>query len=99
MGLSGVQTMTARTVTSTPCYRSPTLPHAEPAALPALRAMADRVRWAIWRWYQVRRTSRQVAQLQDHILRDIGLSRMSIQSATLRRVHEEEEFRRRLGAW
>jgi uncharacterized protein YjiS (DUF1127 family) len=90
--------MTVRTVTSTPCYRSPTLPHAEPAA-PALRAMADRVRWAIWRWYQVRRTSHQVAQLQDHILQDIGLSRMSIQSATLRRVREEEEFRRRLGAY
>ncbi|MGH6885335.1 MAG: DUF1127 domain-containing protein, partial [Geminicoccales bacterium] len=86
--------MTARTVTSTHYHRSPTLPHAEPAAaLLALRAMADRIRWAIWRWYQVRRTSRQVAQLQDHILHDIGLSRMSIQSATLRRVHEEEEFR------
>ncbi len=89
--------MSMNAVTSTHCHRSPTLPHAEPAALLALRAMADRIRWAIWRWYQVRRTSRQLAQLQDHILRDIGLSRTSIESSTLRRVRDEEALRRGFG--
>jgi uncharacterized protein YjiS (DUF1127 family) len=88
--------MTAKSLSSTHYHRSPTLPQAEPAALRALRAMADQARWAIWRWHQVRRTSHRLARLQDHILRDIGLSRMSIESATQRRVREEEAFRRHL---
>jgi uncharacterized protein YjiS (DUF1127 family) len=53
-------------------------------------------RWAIWRWYQVRRTRRQVSDLPDHLLRDIGLSRTTILTATMVRVREEEEARRRL---
>ena len=93
--------MIAKTVSHSRYSHDLALPHAEllQAALRTVHAMADRARWAIWRWYQVRRTSRQVAGLQDHILQDIGLSRMSILSATMRRVREEEEFRRRLGSY
>jgi uncharacterized protein YjiS (DUF1127 family) len=75
-------------------------PHAEllQAAIAAIQALAVRARWAVWRWYQVRRTSEQVAGLQDHLLADIGLSRTSLLSATMRRVREEEAFRRRHGS-
>jgi uncharacterized protein YjiS (DUF1127 family) len=89
--------MTAKTVTSH--QQSPALSQAELAAVlsRALRG-ADRVRWAIWRWYQVHTTTQRLAGLQDHILRDIGLSRASIETATMRRVREEEELRR-FGPW
>jgi uncharacterized protein YjiS (DUF1127 family) len=89
--------MTAKTVTSH--QQGPALAQAELAAAVsrALRG-ADRVRWAIWRWYQVHTTTHRLAGLQDHILRDIGLSRESIESATMRRVREEEELRR-FGPW
>jgi uncharacterized protein YjiS (DUF1127 family) len=91
--------MTAKTVTSTRYQQTPALSPAElvAAGLRAICGSADRARWAIWRWYQIRRTSHRLAGLQDHILRDIGLSRTSIQSATMLRVREEEEFRRRFG--
>jgi uncharacterized protein YjiS (DUF1127 family) len=100
IGPSGVQRMTAKTVTSMRYQQTPALAQAEltAAVLRAIRATADRARWALWRWYQMRRTSHQLAGLQDHILRDIGLSRMTLQSATMRRVREEEEFRRRFGS-
>jgi uncharacterized protein YjiS (DUF1127 family) len=56
-------------------------------------------RWAIWRWYQVRRTTRQLSHLPDHMLKDIGLSRSMLISASMRRAREEEEIRRRLNAY
>ena len=92
--------MSAKTVTSTRLHDGPALPQAElaAAALHAIRATADRARWAIWRWYQIRQTSHRLAGLQDHILRDIGLSRSNIESATVRRVREEQELRR-LATW
>jgi uncharacterized protein YjiS (DUF1127 family) len=76
------------------------LPHAGlPAtALGAVHAMVERGRWAIWRWYQIRRTSRQVSRLSDHLLGDIGLARVDLVGATVRRVREEEALRRG-GAW
>jgi len=84
------------TLTSTRLHDGPALPQADlaAAALCAIRAAADRARWALWRWYQIRRTAQRLAGLQDHILRDIGLSRSSIESATMRRVREEEQLRR-----
>jgi len=83
------------TLTSTRFQDGLALPQAElAAALRAIRAAADRARWALWRWYQIRRTTRRLAGLQDHILRDIGLERSSIESATVRRVREEEKLRR-----
>jgi uncharacterized protein YjiS (DUF1127 family) len=94
----GVTTMSASTVIQSRDSHGLMLPHADllAAALRAIRAMADGTRWAVWRWYQVRRTRQQVANLPDHLLRDIGLSRTSILPATLVRVREEEEVRRRL---
>ena len=60
----------------------------------AMHAVAEGARWAVWRWYQVRRTRKQLLALQDHMLRDIGLSRSDLVSATVRRVREEEAIRR-----
>jgi uncharacterized protein YjiS (DUF1127 family) len=76
------------------------LPHAglRAATLGAVQAMVERSRWAIWRWYQIRRTSRQVSRLSDHLLGDIGLARVDLARATVRRVREEEALRRG-GAW
>ena len=90
--------MIARTGTDSRDSHSLMLPHADllAAALRMIRAMADGARWAVWRWYQVRRTGRQVSGLPDHLLQDIGLSRTTILSATMRRVREEEGIRRRL---
>jgi uncharacterized protein YjiS (DUF1127 family) len=89
--------MTAKNVTSTRYQQAPAQAEFAAAVSRALRG-ADRVRWAIWRWYQVHTTTRRLAGLQDHILRDIGLSRASIETATLRRVREEEALRR-FGSW
>jgi uncharacterized protein YjiS (DUF1127 family) len=92
----GVTTMSARTVTDSRYSHGLMLPHADllMAAVRALDAAIDGGRWAIWRWYQVRRTRQQVANLPDHLLRDIGLSRTTILTATMVRVREEEEVRR-----
>jgi uncharacterized protein YjiS (DUF1127 family) len=97
----GVTTMIARTVTNSRYIEGLMLPHADllAAALRAINAMVDGARWAIWRWYQVRRTSQKVSGLSDHLLRDIGLSRMTMLTATMRRVREEEEIRRRLALY
>ena len=62
-------------------------------------AAIDGARWAIWRWYQVRRTTRQLSHLADHMLKDIGLSRSMLINASMRRAREEEEIRRRLNAY
>lgn len=59
-----------------------------------IRAMAERARWAVWRWRQVRRTREQLLALPDHMLQDIGLSRSDLIGATVRRVREEEAIRR-----
>jgi uncharacterized protein YjiS (DUF1127 family) len=92
----GATTMIARTVTDSRYSHGLTLPPADllAAALRAIRAMADGARWAVWRWYQVGRTRRQLSNLPDHLLKDIGLSRMTLVGATMRRVHEEEAIRR-----
>jgi uncharacterized protein YjiS (DUF1127 family) len=94
----GVTTMIARTVTESRDNHGLRLPHADllTAAVRAIRATVDGARWAIWRWYQVRRTRQQVSLLPDHLLRDIGLSRTTVLTATMLRVREEEEVRRRL---
>jgi uncharacterized protein YjiS (DUF1127 family) len=87
--------MSARTVTDS--YRHVLmLPHADllAAALASIHALAESIRWAIWRWYEVRRTSKQLSALSDHMLNDIGLSRSDLIAATLRRVLEEEVIRR-----
>jgi uncharacterized protein YjiS (DUF1127 family) len=65
--------------------------------LATIHSLAERAGWALWRWYQVRQTTRRLSALSDHMLTDIGLSRPTLISATLRRVHEEEAIRR--GAW
>ena len=62
--------------------------------LSTIRALSDRARWALWRWYQVHQTRRQLLALPDHMLKDIGLSRSNLISATVRRVREEETIRR-----
>jgi uncharacterized protein YjiS (DUF1127 family) len=97
----GVTTMSARTVTDSRYSHGLMLPHADllTAAVRALDAAIDGARWAIWRWYQVGRTRRQLSNLPDHLLKDIGLSRTTLVGATMRRVHEEEEARRRLNAY
>jgi uncharacterized protein YjiS (DUF1127 family) len=93
--------MIARTATESRYSHGLMLPHADllAAALRAIRATADGARWAIWRWYQVRRTTRQLSHLPDHMLKDIGLSRSMLISASMRRVREEEEVRRCLNAY
>jgi uncharacterized protein YjiS (DUF1127 family) len=92
----GVTTMSASTVIQSRDSHGLMLPHADllAAALRAIRAMADGTRWAVWRWYQVGRTRRQLSNLPDHLLKDIGLSRTTLVGATMRRVHEEEAIRR-----
>jgi uncharacterized protein YjiS (DUF1127 family) len=91
-------TMIARTVTDGRGSHSLIVPHADllTTAVRAIHATIDGARWAIWRWYQVRRTRRQLSLLPDHLLRDIGLSRTTILTATMVHVREEEEVRRRL---
>jgi uncharacterized protein YjiS (DUF1127 family) len=59
-----------------------------------IRALAERAGWAFWRWYQVHQTTRQLSALPDYMLRDIGLSRSMLISATMHRVREEEAIRR-----
>jgi uncharacterized protein YjiS (DUF1127 family) len=88
--------MFARTATVSPSSQGRMLPHGDlpAAALGTFHAMIDGARWAVWRWYQVRRTARQVSSLPDHLLKDIGLSRMTVLGATIRRVREEEAIRR-----
>jgi uncharacterized protein YjiS (DUF1127 family) len=90
--------MIARTATESRDGHGLMVPHAElvTTAVRAIHATIDGARWAIWRWYQVRRTRQQVSLLPDHLLRDIGLSRTTILTATMVRVREEEEARRRL---
>jgi uncharacterized protein YjiS (DUF1127 family) len=92
--------MSARTATDSRFSDSLALPHDHllAAALRATRATADGVRWAVWRWYQVHRTRKQLSALPDHMLKDIGLSRSTLISATVRRVAEEEVIRR-AGYW
>jgi uncharacterized protein YjiS (DUF1127 family) len=72
-----VTIMSARTVTDSRSSHGLTLPHADllAAALRAIRILADGARWAVWRWYQVGRTRRQVSNLPDHLLKDIGVTR------------------------
>jgi uncharacterized protein YjiS (DUF1127 family) len=96
-----VATMFAKTVTDSRYSHGLMLPHADllTAAVRALHATIDGARWAIWRWYQVRRTTWQLSHLPDHMLKDIGLSRSMLISASMRRVREEEEIRRRLTAY
>jgi uncharacterized protein YjiS (DUF1127 family) len=91
-------TMIARTVTDGRDNHGLIVPHADllTTAVRAIHTTIDGARWAIWRWYQVRRTRRQVAGLPDHLLEDIGLSRTTILAATMVRVRDEEEVRRRL---
>jgi uncharacterized protein YjiS (DUF1127 family) len=59
-----------------------------------VRALAEGARWALWRWYQVHRTTSQLSALPDHMLKDIGLSRSMLIRATVHRVREEEAIRR-----
>jgi uncharacterized protein YjiS (DUF1127 family) len=92
----GVTTMIARTVTDGRDGHSLFVAHADllTAAVRAIHATLDGARWAVWRWYQVGRTRRQISNLPDHLLKDIGLSRTTLVGATMRRVHEEEAIRR-----
>ena len=60
----------------------------------AIHTMAEPARWAVWRWRQVHQTRKQLFALPDHMLKDIGLSRSNLISATVRRVREEETIRR-----
>jgi uncharacterized protein YjiS (DUF1127 family) len=59
-----------------------------------IRALAEGARWALWRWYQVHQTTSQLRALPDYMLKDIGLSRSMLISATVHRVREEEAIRR-----
>ncbi|HEX5077911.1 MAG TPA: DUF1127 domain-containing protein [Geminicoccaceae bacterium] len=88
--------MIARTATIRRFSHSVVLPHTDllAAALGVLRTAIEGVRWTVWRQYQVRRTRRQVANLSNHLLDDIGLSRSMLLGATIRRVREEEAIRR-----
>ena len=88
--------MIARTVTDPRYHQGFAQPHADlpKAALRAIHAMAERARWAAWRWYQVHQTRKQLFALPDHMLKDIGLSRPMLVSATVHRVREEEAIRR-----
>jgi uncharacterized protein YjiS (DUF1127 family) len=61
-------------------------------------AVADDVGWSAWRWYQVRDTVKVLSHLDDHMLRDIGVTRASIASASASRVAHEETIRR-LARW
>jgi uncharacterized protein YjiS (DUF1127 family) len=92
--------MFAKTATVGRSSHGVTLPQPDrlAAALGAMHAMIERGGWAIWRWYQIRRTSRQVSMLPDHLLKDIGLARADLVGATVRRVREEEALRRG-GVW
>jgi uncharacterized protein YjiS (DUF1127 family) len=91
--------MIARTATVRRSNHGIALPHIDlAAALGLILTMIEVARWAIWRWYQVRRTSRRVSNLSDHLLEDIGLARTTLFTATVRRVREEEAIRRG-GAW
>jgi uncharacterized protein YjiS (DUF1127 family) len=86
--------MMARTAA---CYRPESAPATSAGlgvALSTIRALSERARWALWRWYQVHQTRRQLFALPDHMLKDIGLSRSTLISATARRVREEETIRR-----
>jgi uncharacterized protein YjiS (DUF1127 family) len=65
--------------------------------LHAIHAMAECARWAVWRWRQMRQTRKQLFALPDHMLRDIGLTRSNLMSATMCRVREEEAIRRGAG--
>jgi uncharacterized protein YjiS (DUF1127 family) len=82
--------------TDTRYHRGLALPHSDVLRvwLRALHAIADRVGWALWRWLQVQQTRKQLFALPDHMLKDIGLSRSNLISATLHRVREEEAIRR-----
>lgn len=60
----------------------------------AARAVAENLGWSLWRRYQVRQTMRLLAQVPDHMLRDIGRTRMDLMGATVRRVLDEEATRR-----
>jgi uncharacterized protein YjiS (DUF1127 family) len=82
--------------TDTRFHRGLTLPLSDVlrAWLRALHAMGEGARWTVWRWRQVRQTRKQLAALPEHLLKDIGLSRSNLISATLRRVREEEAVRR-----
>jgi uncharacterized protein YjiS (DUF1127 family) len=57
-------------------------------------AIADDVGWSAWRWYRVRDSVKVLSGLDDHMLRDIGVTRASIVRASARRVAEEEMIRR-----
>jgi uncharacterized protein YjiS (DUF1127 family) len=56
--------------------------------------LADDVGWSAWRWYQVRDSVKVLSGLDDHMLRDIGVTRASIVRASAGRVAEEETIRR-----
>jgi uncharacterized protein YjiS (DUF1127 family) len=88
--------MIARTVADTHDHQAFAQPHTDllRAAIGAIHTMAERARWAVWRWRQVHQTTKQLSALPDHMLRDIGLSRSTLISATTRRVREEEAIRR-----
>ena len=58
-----------------------------------IHAMAEGARWALWRWRGAS-DQKQLFALPDHMLKDIGLSRSNLISATLHRVREEEAIRR-----
>ena len=92
--------MIARTATIRRFSHGVVLPHTDllAAALGMLHAAIEGVRWGVWRRYQVWRTRRQVSNLSDHLLDDIGLSRPMLLGATIRRIREEEAIRRG-GAW
>jgi len=96
LGRIGVKAMIANTADGTR-YRQAWAP-ARTASLVAVRGAihtgAERARWAVWRWRQVHQTTKQLSALPDHMLRDIGLSRSTLISATTRRVREEEAIRR-----
>ncbi len=57
-------------------------------------AVADDVGWSAWRWYQVRHSVKVLSGLDDHMLKDIGVTRASIVGASACRAAEEETIRR-----
>jgi uncharacterized protein YjiS (DUF1127 family) len=95
-GRMGVKTMIARTVADTRYHQGFAQPRTDllRAAIRTIHAMAEHARWAAWRWYQAHQTRKQLFALPDHMLKDIGLSRPMLVSATVHRVREEEAIRR-----
>jgi uncharacterized protein YjiS (DUF1127 family) len=65
----------------------------ERAVRPMLERLAGavgRVASAVWRWHVINRDIRKLSQLDDHLLRDIGLHRSAIVTSVHRRVAEIE---------